>query len=169
MFGYPGPRPTPPPEKPAFWQLDCPERPGPLLTHRHDPDCNPEGYHPDTSERHQAVQCCYCGHTAESWAKRAIEALADPDSLPLAIQPPGCTFPHESRAKATPLIGDDGLEWPQCPFCHQFIEPKLAVGEPIGKSDGIGRGWVSPRTQARWAAIRYRLRDEIEALTEVQS
>ena len=146
-----------PPRNP-FWGIHCPERGNGTLTHRHDPDCK-DGYtHPETGERHRDEQCCSCGHTPESWERRVIEKVADPDSMPLAIQPAGCQFAHESRARLTPLIGENGLEWPTCPFCHVYIEPKLATGGPIGQPDGIGRGWVSPRTKARWNNIAYQLR-----------
>lgn len=68
-----------------------------------------------------------------------------------------CNVDHNSINAVTLLIVDGGLERRKCPACTVMVEPKMATGEPIGKADGIGRGWVSPRMRARWEAIAQRV------------
>lgn len=153
MFGR-LPRPEPDP----FWDAECRER-GPGLKHRHPRDC---------ADDHAADECCHCGHTAQTWAMlqslvadTTVIPPAAEDDKPLELeQAPrfgNCSYGHSSTKQ---LIGDKGLEWEKCAGCGVYKEPKAATGGPIGSVDGIGRGWISPRSQARWTGIAYRLRRE---------
>lgn len=149
-----------------FWSEQCPER-GAGLTHAHWSHCHPEkGGHPNPEDEapviHQFRQCCHCALYAydEPTTERTnipVKVVEpDPDALPLALPQPGCGSRHNEFAKTTPLIGNDGLEWPTAPCCGVIIEPKLATGFPHGPPWGSGRGWVSPRIKNKWGAIAYR-------------
>jgi hypothetical protein len=157
----------------SWWGEQCPAR-GPALTHAHWNKCDPKGYHPGTSDKHTANQCCECGllaGTAAEPAKRE-ETLryatqdhrfkftiggcyhcGKPEEFhPVFLPDPTadeCPVDHRSITTGI-LIGDDGLQWRACPVCHTGIEPALAEGFPSGPSYGPGR---MPWVQRRWDRI----------------
>lgn len=146
------------------WRADCPSR-GPALSHAHWKECDPNGVHPGTDERHEWRQCCHCGRQfgdAGTDVDRLLgnEPEAVNEDAPLTLPQPGepCAWSHEKIAVGTPLIGALGLEWPQCSNCKVYIEPKLTTGQLLGPRYGPGKGWVTERMKRRWEAVAHRYR-----------
>lgn len=149
------------------WQgADCPER-GPALSHtnsasgkcRHcgvaltteKPEPKPD--EPEAKSEmvdHQyaftvAGKCAICGQTTDVHPRY------------LTDQPEGaCVVDHKSIVTKMG-VGNFGLQWSRCPNCEQMVEPKMAMGEPHGNPDGVGRGWLSPRTQRKLTDISKRI------------
>lgn len=159
------------------WREDCPKR-GAALKHAHWSDCRPPAVHPGTDEVHEYRQCCHC---LGMFADEKQDPNADVEMREAGIPPeaevaddpgyastaPGVTadepdippFDADCGHKVlvdTPLVGDDGLEWPTCGDCGVMKEPKLALGYPVGPADSPSRGWVSPRIKAKWETVRKR-------------
>lgn len=172
----------------GWWTQQCPARgPGlshahwshcnPDSGHPHDESGN-EGNH------HGWDMCCSCEMTAATEAaakpsqpaiERALEEHAyvftimgrcqrcgrtSPEHIQIdhAVPPGKCPVRHDSITQKGLSIGDEGLQWKTCPSCLTQIEPRMSLGEPQGRADGIGRGWVSPRMRRRWENIAREMR-----------
>lgn len=145
----------------TFWSDECPQR-GPGLTHAHWTQCDPnKGGHPGSIARHTWGQCCHCEHTEASWLRlHPADVIVQQVAPPVTGAPAQCTVSggKHKPAVSTPLIGENGLEWPSCSSCGVQMEPSLATGALTGPEWGIGRGWTNPRMVKRWEAIAFRYR-----------
>lgn len=88
-----------------------------------------------------AGRCLRCQRTEAEHVKM----LPAPDPMT------NCPADHRSIS-AGPLIGEAGLEWRRCPFCHVQVEPALRTGEVIGPVYGPGRGDLTERVKKRLRA-----------------
>lgn len=131
--------------EPSFWESDCPER-GAALHHTHWSKCDPKGYHPGSSEKHDWSQCCHCG-------RRATDPPAEPEHTSHVWNVGGkCT----ACGIALNTDGTPRDETYVQRVARTLVEPKAVTGNgPGGASWGRGRGSLTDRQKKRLGFVAF--------------
>lgn len=156
----------------SFWSQHCPARPADLK-HAHDRDC-PDGHvagqccecgrHSKDWDPARVVKSIVStpGPTTQPADHKYVYSMTGRCPLPGCGRPEAdhpimlrqkdpmteCTVDHNS-IKSVHLIGDGGLTWTRCPFCHVMVEPMMARGEVTGSKYDPGRGDMTERLKRR--------------------
>lgn len=141
-----------------YWDDQCPKR-GPALKHVHWNSCDPKGYHPGSSDKHQIDQCCHCG--------LFLNLKPVPRSVAAGPEPHACVF---NAVGVCSICGTyHSFKWTitgSCATCgqrenicrarqadhvdlrereQQLVEPKAITGMgPAGPRWERGRWWDQP-------------------------
>lgn len=98
-------------------------------------------YRPDDGHDYAFTVVGRCSRCQATEAEH-LKMLPEPNPMT------GCPADH-TVLNAQLLIGEAGLEWRRCPYCHVMVEGALRTGDVTGYKFGPGRGDLTASMQRR--------------------